>query len=450
MSCEILLLEIKARLGKKTIYELRQISRAVNVVPSGDKKAELIEAILNIASAKVLPAPRSSRGAPPRSLDCDKELVDDIIRCRDGYIALKNGTGIVSESIELTVSDGTEEDVSCTGVLWRGEKYYFLRVTGCFPSPDDVLVHESYINRFNLRLGDVVSGMCRRRSEEEAPGLIAISSVNGVNPHAFERADFEDLIPVYPDKRLVLGINSEHISARMADIFAPVGLGQRAAIIAPSNCGKTELVNQIVSAVSAYERKLQLVYLTIAGRPEDVTYLRRTFSNTELFCSTFDMPDERHVEAAAFTAEYCKRMVEGGKDVVLIVSGIANLEYACRAQGKAGGAKRLLACAKNTEGGGSLTIIFTLGGLNDTIYTELAETANMHLVLSEELAQAGVFPAIDIKKSYTEHCGLLQSAEEELIAQKLKQILAKNGDSSKIVRIFKEFPDNSEIIERYK
>lgn len=425
-----MLADIRKRAGDKNIFDLRQIARAVGVSrPTGEKKEDIIEDIIKIASCELAPALRSSRGAPPKSKEYDKELVADIEACRNYFSAQLEGTGVVN--VNTGVSDGTEEG-RCAGILDNSGKYSFLRVHGCLPDIDDVFVHESFINRFNLREGDFIEGECRRKNSDEAAGLIKILSVNDYSPDSVPRRNYAELTPIYPQKRICVEFSGE-IPARMIDMFAPIGLGQRAVVCGSANSGKTTLIKRIGAGISLNEG-IEVIYFIVAGRPEEITDIER-FASGEVFYTTFDMEHDRHVKAAEFVTTYCKNAVECGKNVVLIVEGLSKLGTA---------AKRLFSAAINAEEGGSLTIIADVaadGEYSSEYSPELISAANMRITLSDNLAEG--FPVVDLSKTYTLNCELLQSVEE----RKTADILRKQSINA-VIKLFKETENNLEIIEK--
>ena len=421
MAGEAMLSDIKARLGEKGIYELRQIARVVGVSrPADGKKERLIDEIILIASCRLDPAPRSSRGAPPKACEYDKELVTDIEDCRTLFLSAREGTKIVSE--EIGVSDNSAADMPCSGILARGEKNWFLRVNGPFGSPDDVFVNIAYINRFNLKEGDYVEGRSRSGGDDRAQGLTAVAFVNGRNPDSVNRTEFTSLTPVHPDKRIKLFASSGDITARTLDYFAPAGKGQRTVISAPANADKSAIIEQIATGISLNHPEILTAVLLIGARPEDVTEIRRNLSGITVFHTTFDMPEERHIYAVEFVQNYLKRQVENGKDVALIADGISRLDINT--------ARSLLASARNTEEGASFTVFAAVNG------DDLTEDANSIAYLADE--------TVDVTRSYTRKCELLTSAAERAAAENLRR-----NHSVRIAEIFKEIQNNEQITERY-
>ena len=431
-----ILSDIKERLLNKNIHEVRQIARAIGVsCPTDGKKGRIIDDIIAIASLEIAPAPRSARGAPPKSSDFDEDLVNDIRECMKYHTALREGSEPVLR-VEA-VSDGTES-VRCAGILEHGEKYFFLRVNGCLASADDVFVPDTLVHRFHLKEGDFVEGECKRRAGEGA-GLTKVTYVNGVSPDSLVRRSFENLTPVYPHERINLDVVTGDTAARMAGLFAPVGKGQRAVVSAPANSGKTTLVKQIATAISRDE-SITLVLLLIAERPEVVTDIKRSVDGAKIFYTPFEMSKEAHEKSAELVTEFCKNSAECGDDVVLIVDGLSKL---------GGAAKQLLSSAICAEEGGSVTVIATVsaeGEYSSEHSQELISYSNMRLILSAEAAAERIFPAIDILKSFTANCALLQSDAERATADSLRKEFKSSGNLQKIIKLFTDTKNNTEII----
>lgn len=429
MAGEEMLADIRVRLHKKSIHEVRLIARAVGVhSPTDGKKDYIIEEIMAIASCKKQPSPRSARGAPPKSNDFDGVLVADIRACINYFNALNTG----KDAGVYELSDGSE--LNCSGILDMNGKYACLHVNGLRAGDGDVYVAETVINRFNLRRGDKIEGVYRRTAEGSA--LSAITSVNGLNPCEVSRREFSSLTPVYPDKRICLGSCSGDICARMADMFAPLGLGQRAVISAPAAYGKTALIGAIASAVSLNERTSTVIFLA-GGYPEEITYIRRAIKSADVFSTPLSSTAEENAAAAGLVGEYCKRLTECGKNAVLIVGSLSVL---------AGAAMPLLSSAINAEEGGSLTVIGFVnapGEYGSQNSAELIGAANMRLIISNDGA-----PAVDILKSFTLGREYLQSGEEIETAVLLKKRAAEN--LGEVLNIFGGTANNAEIIKNVR
>ena len=313
--------------------------------------------------------------------------------------------------------------------------YGFLRSSdyNYLSSPDDIYVSQSQIKLFGLKTGDVVEGIIRPAKEgEKYFPLVKISSINGRTPDFIrDRVPFEHLTPLFPDEKFQLckGTPSDTLSARVVDLFAPIGKGQRALIVAQPKTGKTILMKEIANAIAANHPEVYMIMLLIDERPEEVTDMARTV-NAEVIASTFDEPAERHVKIAGIVLEKAKRMVECGHDVVIFLDSITRLARAYNtvspASGKvlSGGVdanalhkpKRFFGAARNIEGGGSLTILATAlidtgSKMDEVIFEEFKGTGNMELQLDRNLSNKRIFPAVNIIASSTRRDDLLQDKQ---------------------------------------
>ncbi len=314
------------------------------------------------------------------------------------------------------------------------DKRGYLRTNGYAPDPDrDVYVAETQIKRFGLRTGDTVSGPVRPPKENERyHSLLRVETINGMDPERFRRRPvFEELTPVYPTERLYLETEHPHnISGRFLDIITPIGRGQRGLIIAPPKAGKTTLLKQIANCLTDNYPTLRLIVLLIDERPEEVTDIARSVEG-EVASSTFDELPEHHMKVTDLVLARAKRLVELGEDVVVLLDSItrlsrsSNLTVTPSGRTLSGGLdpsalyrpKRFFGAARNIEDGGSLTILATIlvetgSRMDDMIYEEFKATGNMDLLLTRELAERGIFPAIDIQRSNTRHQELLFTDEE--------------------------------------
>jgi len=305
----------------------------------------------------------------------------------------------------------------------------FLRAPDAnyLPGPDDIYVSPSQIRRFNLRTGDTVSGQIRPPKEGERYfALLKVSEVNFEDPAvARDKTLFDNLTPLYPEDRLTLETTTENLSARVIDLVAPVGKGQRALIVAPPRTGKTMLLQNIANSITANHPEVYLIVLLIDERPEEVTDMQRSV-NGEVISSTFDEPATRHVQVAEMVIEKAKRLVEHKRDVVILLDSITRLARAYNTvvppSGKilSGGVdsnalhkpKRFFGAARNIEEGGSLTIIATAlidtgSKMDEVIFEEFKGTGNSELHLDRRLVDKRTFPAIDINKSGTRREELL-------------------------------------------
>ena len=325
------------------------------------------------------------------------------------------------------------------------ESYGFLRVQDFKPGDKDVYVSASQVRKFGLRKGDVVSGPIRPpRSQEKFPALTRIATVSGMSiEDARKRPKFGDLTPLFPDERLPLEIDGEpnHMLARIVDLIAPIGKGQRGLIVSPPKAGKTTVLKEIANAISTNNPECHLIVVLVDERPEEVTDMQRSVKG-EVVYSTFDRPAEEHTQVAELALERAKRLVEMGTDVVILLDSITRLarayNLATPASGRilSGGVdstalyppKRFFGAARNIEEGGSLTILGTAlvetgSRMDEVIFEEFKGTGNMELRLDRKLADKRVYPAIDVPASGTRKEELLFSTSELAQVWKLRRVL---------------------------
>ena len=336
-------------------------------------------------------------------------------------------------------------EVSRTGTLdiRSQDGYGFLRVNGYLPGAEDVYVPLSMIRRMGLRRGDEIEGTVKLpRDSEKYAALSRVDKVNNLDPEeARGRRDFKDLTPLYPLERLRLEHNPTEISTRVMDLMCPIGKGQRGMIVSPPKAGKTTLMKQIANAISENNPEVYLIILLADERPEEVTDMQRS-TKAHVIYSTFDRPSEEHCQVAELTIERAKRLVEYGRDVVVLLDGITRLSRAYNlatpASGKilSGGVdssalyppKRFFGAARNLEEGGSLTILATAlvdtgSRMDEVIFEEFKGTGNMEVRLDRKLSERRIFPALDIDASSTRKEELLLTEEELVVAWKLRRVL---------------------------
>ncbi len=301
------------------------------------------------------------------------------------------------------------------------------------PSPDDIYVSPSQVRRFHLRTGTTVAGLIRPPKENERFfALLKVELVNGAAPEtAPPPRSFDALTPFYPTRRLILETTPDEISMRIVDLIAPVGKGQRGLIVAPPRTGKTILLQKIANAIGANCPECDLIILLIDERPEEVTDMQRSVARAEIVSSTFDEPPSRHIQVAEMVIERARRMVEAGRDVVILLDSITRLGRAYNSEAPHSGKilsggidasalqkpKRFFGAARNIEEGGSLTILATAlietgSRMDEVIFEEFKGTGNLELQLDRRLSDRRVFPAIDINRSGTRKEELLLDPEE--------------------------------------
>ncbi|MCK9355785.1 MAG: transcription termination factor Rho [Dehalococcoidia bacterium] len=346
-----------------------------------------------------------------------------------GYSALKKAE-LITQILKLQAEQ--QGNLFLDGILEiMTEGYGFLRQENFLRGSSDVYVSNSQIRRFNLRDGDHVCGQARPPKEgEKYYGLLRVESINGLDPEAAKkRPNFASLTPLFPEKRITLETTADELSTRLIDLVAPIGRGQRGLIVSPPKAGKTVLLKKIANAMTTNFPDLHLIICLIGERPEEVTDMKRSVG-VEVIAATFDEPVETQTRVAELALERSKRLVEMGKDVVMLLDGITRLtrayNLAMPASGRtlSGGIdsaalhppKRFFGAARNTDQGGSLTIIATClvdtgSRMDDLIYEEFKGTGNMELHLDRRLAEKRVFPAINIVPSGTRREELLLDAE---------------------------------------
>lgn len=345
-------------------------------------------------------------------------------------------------SIDLS----TVELTDFTGLLdLRDEGFGFIRANGYLPSPKDIYVSVNVVRRFTLRRGDVLEGGARAAvGSEKYPALVRLDKVNALDPEtAKARPRFEELTPLFPDEQLRLEIPFEasNITARVIDLVSPIGKGQRGLIVSPPKAGKTTVMKEIARCIEANNPEVYLMVLLVDERPEEVTDIRRSVKG-EVVSSTFDRPSEEHVAVAELAIEKAKRMVEMGRDVVVILDGITRLTRAYNlalpptgrimSGGVDSGAiyppKKFFGAARNVEEGGSLTILATAlvetgSRMDEVIFEEFKGTGNMELRLDRRLAERRLYPAIDVNASSTRHEELLFVRDQLNQVWKLRRVL---------------------------
>jgi transcription termination factor Rho len=405
----------------KTLLELREIAKAygINAVYKY-KKDELIDIIINTLSSPI----------PNIDIEETAELVEENF---DDKIDLAN---IDFDDLSDNATEEIEhlEDINLAeGILeLHSDGYGFLRRNNYQSGEDDIYISPSQIRRFRLKTGDKVTGITRpAKAGEKFKALLYVKNVNGMNPEtAINRPDFESLTPIYPTERLNLEISSNEYATRMIDLIAPIGKGQRGMIVSPPKAGKTTLLKMIANSIAKNHPEVEIIILLIDERPEEVTDMKRSVKGDVIY-STFDELPKNHTKVAEIVLERAKRLVEHGKDVVVLLDSITRLARAYNitipptgrtlSGGLDPGAlykpKRFFGAARNIEEGGSLTVLATAlvetgSRMDDVIFEEFKGTGNMEVHLDRKLSEKRIFPAIDIYKSGTRREDLLLEQNE--------------------------------------
>jgi transcription termination factor Rho len=417
---------------EKSMIELRELARSLDIKGQYKlKKEELVKEILKkIEEAKIaqeisVPEPKKERNviepdymeempeAPEKKQEEEKPLSEAEKKFLESKDVEKGGR---ADGILEILPDG----------------FGFLRSDNYQSGDRDIYISPSQIRRFNLRTGDRITGITRAPKEgEKFQALLYVRGVNGDNPESvIRRPNFEDLTPIYPDKKIVLESNPKDLSTRLIDLLAPIGMGQRGMIVSPPKAGKTILLKKIANSISKNYPDIELIVLLIDERPEEVTDMKRSI-NGDVIYSTFDEMPENHCKVAEMVLERAKRLVEQKKDVVILLDSITrlarayNLTIAPTGRTLSGGLdpgalykpKKFFGAARNIEEGGSLTILATAlidtgSRMDDVIFEEFKGTGNMEVHLDRRLSEKRVFPAIDMNRSGTRREEMLLSPKE--------------------------------------
>ncbi len=370
---------------------------------------------------------------------------------------LTNYTGLKKQDLVMRLLQANAEqqgNIFSSGILdIMADGYGFLRQGTLLPSSSDVYVSQSQIRRFGLRTGDMVVGQGRpAKAGEKYYSLLRVEAINDMNPElARSRPGFGSLTPIFPDKLINLETSPENLSTRLINLIAPIGRGQRGLIVSPPKAGKTILLKAIANAATTNYNDIHLMVCLIGERPEEVTDMKRSVKG-EVISATFDEPVEHHTRVAELALDRAKRMVEGGRDVLILLDGITRLtrayNLAMPSSGRtlSGGidpvalhpAKRFFGAARNVDGGGSLTIIATClvdtgSRMDELIYEEFKGTGNMELHLDRRLAERHTFPAIDIQRSGTRREELLldeNTIKQMQLLRRMMSMIAANSVNS--------------------
>ncbi len=364
-------------------------------------------------------------------------------------------------------SDGLYFKSGILDILADG--FGFLRTDGFLPSANDIYVSQSQIRRFHLKQGDEVAGKVRSpKDTEKYHAILKIKLVNDNDPEkARGRIYFDQLTPLYPTERLYLETTPDKISARVIDLLAPIGKGQRGLIVSPPKAGKTTILKVIANSITINNPEVKLMVLLVDERPEEVTDMERSVQG-EVISSTFDQPSENHLRVSEIVLERAKRLVEQGKDVVILLDSVTRLARAYNLMTPASGRvlsggvdatalyppKRFFGSARNIENGGSLTILATAlvetgSKMDEVIFEEFKGTGNLEIKLDRKLADKRIFPAIDIEKTGTRKEELIMNKEEAELVWKLRRVL-HSLDSTEAIELLigktRETKSNAEFL----
>ena len=448
-------------LEQMTVTNLRALAKEHNIKNvSKLNKDELI-----VVLKQIMPTENSTEKIyeEDKQNEVNKEEKKEIIERQYD----ENGNPIVD--YKLT----NEGDAIVEGILdILPDGYGFLRGDNFLSSDKDVYISMVQIRRFKLDTGDIIKGISRYREGEKFPSLIFVGEVNGEHPEkAAKRTRFEELTPIYPNERLKLETVQTNYATRMIDIISPIGKGQRGLIVAQPKAGKTTLLKEIANSITTNNPECELIMLLIDERPEEVTDMKRSI-NGQVVYSTFDELPEHHAKVAEMVIERAKRLVEQGKDVVILLDSITRLARAYNlvvpASGRtlSGGIdpaslhkpKKFFGAARNIENGGSLTILATAltetgSRMDDVIFEEFKGTGNMEVLLDRTLAEKRIFPAIDINRSNTRREDLLLNSKELEVAGLIRRAtsnMAAAESTEQILKVIKATKNNEDFLEKTK
>lgn len=424
---------------------------------SGMKKSEVVEAMLAQDEIDKKEKEASEKKAAAKESVSHKEGPDDDQKA----------------DYKEELDSGNEAD----GILEvMPDGYGFIRCENYLPGENDVYVSPSQIRKFNLKTGDIVCGNTRIKTQSEKfSALLFVKTINGFPPSvAQRRPNFENLTPIFPNERIHLAVPGASVAMRIVDLVSPVGKGQRGMIVSPPKAGKTTLLKEVAKVVSTTKPEMHLIILLIDERPEEVTDIRESIEgkNVEVIYSTFDELPEHHKRVSEMVIERAKRLVEHGKDVMILLDSITRLARAYNmtitASGRtlSGGLdpaalhmpKKFFGAARNMREGGSLTILATAlvdtgSKMDDVVYEEFKGTGNMELVLDRKLSEKRIFPALDITKSGTRREDLLMDQEEQDAVYYMRRAINGMKSDEAVDTILKHFVrtrNNTEFIQTIK
>ena len=468
--------------NEMTLATLKEIAKEKGIKNiSKLKKSELIEELVKITpnkiekngvilTEKIAPKNRNIEA----SIHIDENVNSEAYASdsRDGYNVTEEEKEEKKERLKVMINESN----SSKGVLeiQENNSFGFLRCSNYLTGENDIYVSPSQIRRFNLRTGDEVEGKVREAKDgEKFKALLFVEKVNGESPDkAIGRKNFENLTPIYPNERLHLETdNGRDLSSRLMDFMCPIGKGQRGIIVAPPKAGKTTLLKRIAQNISKNYPDIKLIVLLIDERPEEVTDMKRSIKGDVIY-STFDEEPQNHAKVSQMVLERAKRMVEQGKDVVILMDSITRLSRAYNltitptgrtlSGGLDPGAllmpKKFFGAARNIEEGGSLTILATAlvetgSRMDDMIFEEFKGTGNMEVHLDRRLQERRIFPAIDIYKSGTRKEDLLLSDEEKEVAFAIRKNMNRDGNIESItetlINMLSKTKNNKEFMELF-
>lgn len=478
----------KQKYEDMTLIKLKEIAKELGIKNiSKFKKDELIEEIIRVSpnyieKAGVVLRENITPKVTSVNIERDKSKADNSVDNKEkNLIEERTNTtiqrnNVLQEEKREKLKEVMNDSSIVSGILeiQENNNFGFLRCKNYLTSSEDVYVSPSQIRRFNLRTGDEVQGKVREAKEtEKFKALLYVEKVNGENPeNAVGRKSFESLTPIYPKERLKLETSdSNDLSSRLMDIICPIGKGQRGIIVAPPKAGKTTLLKKVAQNISKNYPNIKLIVLLIDERPEEVTDMIRSIKGDVVY-STFDEEPQNHAKVSRMVLERAKRMVEQGKDVVILMDSITRLSRAYNltitptgrtlSGGLDPGAlimpKKFFGAARNIEEGGSLTILATAlvetgSRMDDMIFEEFKGTGNMEVHLDRRLQERRIFPAIDIYKSGTRKEDLILSKEEQDVSFAIRRNMYKDGNiddiTENLISMLSKTKNNSEFVNTF-
>ena len=465
--------------NEMTLATLKEIAKEKGIKNiSKLKKSELIEELVKITPNKI-----EKNGViltekiAPKNRNIEASIhIDENVNSEAYASDSRDRYNVTEEEKKERLKVMINESNSSKGVLeiQENNSFGFLRCSNYLTGENDIYVSPSQIRRFNLRTGDEVEGKVREAKDgEKFKALLFVEKVNGESPDkAIGRKNFENLTPIYPNERLHLETdNGRDLSSRLMDFMCPIGKGQRGIIVAPPKAGKTTLLKRIAQNISKNYPDIKLIVLLIDERPEEVTDMKRSIKGDVIY-STFDEEPQNHAKVSQMVLERAKRMVEQGKDVVILMDSITRLSRAYNltitptgrtlSGGLDPGAllmpKKFFGAARNIEEGGSLTILATAlvetgSRMDDMIFEEFKGTGNMEVHLDRRLQERRIFPAIDIYKSGTRKEDLLLSDEEKEVAFAIRKNMNRDGNIESItetlINMLSKTKNNKEFMELF-
>jgi len=434
---------------EKSMLELRELAKSMDIKSYYKlKKDELVKEIMKkIEEAKIAQGiikPPAREEKPPEESKGEKAVEETVVKREAPEKPLSE------EEKKFLESKDIEKGGRADGILEiLPDGFGFLRSDNYQSGDRDTYISPSQIRRFNLRTGDRIAGITRAPKEgEKFPALLYVQGVNGDNPESvIRRPYFEDLTPIYPNKKIILESNPKDLSTRLIDLLAPTGMGQRGLIVSPPKAGKTILLKKIANSITQNYPQIELIVLLIDERPEEVTDMKRSI-NGDVIYSTFDEMPENHCKVAEMVLERAKRLVEQKKDVVILLDSITrlarayNLTISPTGRTLSGGLdpgalykpKKFFGAARNIEEGGSLTILATAlvdtgSRMDDVIYEEFKGTGNMEVHLDRKLSEKRIFPAIDMNRSGTRREEMLLSPREYETVMSIRRAFGSGSNS---------------------